>query len=131
MNFREIKKFAVIACATCVANVSLAIDLPIIGSLDLGGGSLGMPSAPLDGLPLLGDLSILGSLPVIDGRGLPVVGDLDGGLLIVNGLIPVVLSNPNLTGARPLDADLLLPVVDMLLNGGPSLDFVGLDLILP
>ncbi|CAA0111426.1 Uncharacterised protein [Zhongshania aliphaticivorans] len=152
MKLKSIKKLAMIGLISCSASAVNSAELPIIGVLNLGGeesgllGGLGSALGEIpvvggllggdllnlgsEGLPLLGDLSILGSLPLVDGRGLPVVGGLDGALTIVTAAVPVVLGNPNLNGRSPVDG-ILLPVVDMLVNGGPTLDFLALDLILP
>jgi hypothetical protein len=119
-----------------------AVELPLVS--DIGGGAgLGLLGAlPLSGsvgdsllvnsgLPILSDLPVLGALPIIDGRGLPVVGNLAGTNMIVTGVMQVVVSNPNLNGGLPLIGSGELSVVEMLLNGGPTLNFLALDAVLP
>lgn len=97
-----------------VTEIGASLLSPLAGGGDLGGEALG-----------------LSDLPLLDGRGLPVVGGLEGGLMIVKGLGKVVLGNPNLTGEQPLSNIAETQIVDMLLNGGPTLNFLALDAVLP
>ena len=80
---------------------------------------------------MLSSLPIVGSLPVLDGRGLPVVGGVEEAVNIVNGLLGVVLITPVLS-----DGDIAIldgaGVYNLLLGGNilPSSDFLALDAVL-
>ncbi len=100
-------------------------DLPLLGS-GLGDGLL-----VSSGVPILSDLPIIGGLPLVDGRGIPVIRDVDGALMLASGVLEVVVANNNLHGGLPLIGSGDLGVVDMLLNGGPTLNFLGLGAVLP
>jgi len=131
-----------------------AAELPIVGALGLGGGTDLLGGLPLigglltggeflgnsvqlanGGFPIISDLPLIGGLPVIDGRGIPVVRDVEGAVLLINGLTSVVFSNPNLGGGLPLFAgggiEGGIPLVGMLLTGGPTLNFLSLGTVLP
>lgn len=101
------------------------LSSPIETVVELGTGLL----SPLSG-GAGGDALALGDLPLLDGRGLPVVGGLDGGLQLVQGLVRVALDNPNFSGDQPLGNLTELQLVDMLVNGGPTLNFLALDEVL-
>ena len=104
------------------AGTAQALELPLIASA----GGLGA----LNDLPLLG--SGLGDgLLVNSGRGIPVIRDIDGALMLASGVLTVVVANNNLHGGLPLIGSGDLGVVDMLLNGGPTLNFLGLGAVLP
>ena len=124
-----------------IAGSVSAVELPIIGSVDLGAG--GLDALPLSvggigsgllinsGIPVLVDLPVIGGLPLIDGRGIPVIGDLGGGSMLVSGLVQVVAGNPNLNGGLPVIGDRELVLFDLLLEGGPTLNFLALDAVVP
>lgn len=120
-----------------------AIELPVIGAIDSGAGAGLLSELPLlgdlignellinSGFPVLSDLPVIGELPLIDGRGIPVVGGLDGTNMLVSGVLLVVAGNPNLNGGLPLIGSGDLGIVDLLLNGGPTLNFLALDAVFP
>lgn len=124
-----------------LAGSANAIELPILGSVDAGPsifdalplsvGGIGSGLLINSGIPILVDLPVIGGLPLIDGRGIPVVGDLGGGSMLVSGLIQVVAGNPNLNGGLPVIGDRELVLFDLLLEGGPTLNFLALDAIMP
>lgn len=113
MILRAYKRLIILSVMLSFASASGAQTLPILGGISSGGGGLQM----------------LGSLPIIDGRGVPVVGGLEGASLIAMGVSSVVLSNPNLTGERGLSADFVGQLLGIMQSGGPTLDFLALDSI--
>jgi hypothetical protein len=128
---------------------ALALEVPILGSLTVGNQGQGLaailpvtsvligPNNIVDkvlfneNLAVLSSLPIVGSLPVLDGRGLPVVGGVEEAVNIVNGLLGVVLTTPVLS-----DGDIAIldgaGVYNLLLGGNilPSSDFLALDAVL-
>lgn len=120
-----------------------AIELPVLGAIDSGAGAGLLSELPLlgdlignellinSGFPVLSDLPVIGELPVIDGRGIPFFGGLDGTNMQVSGVLLVVAGNPNVNGGLPLIGSGELTLVDLLLNGGPTLNFLALDAVLP
>lgn len=128
---------------------ALALEVPILGSLTVGNQGQGLAAIlPVtsvligdnnivdkvlfnENLTVLSSLPIVGSLPVLDGRGLPVVGGVEEAVNIVNGLLGVVLITPVLS-----DGDIAIldgaGVYNLLLGGNilPSSDFLALDAVL-
>lgn len=128
---------------------ALALEVPILGSLTVGNQGQGLaailPATSVligdnnivdkvlfnENLTVLSSLPIVGSLPVLDGRGLPVVGGVEEAVNIVNGLLGVVLITPVLS-----DGDIAIldgaGVYNLLLGGNilPSSDFLALDAVL-
>jgi len=130
-------KFAV--AGVFIANAGVAnAELPIVGALGIGGdgllsslplvgGVLGDPIGTVNeltgkllfvngGRPALEGVPVLGSLPVLDGRGLPVVRDIEGALLIVDGVLNVVLSTGELGAGVPMPGGQAFSLSDILLN---------------
>ena len=128
---------------------ALALEVPILGSLTVGNQGQGLAAIlPVtsvligdnnivdkvlfnENLTVLSSLPIVGSLPPLDGRGLPVVGGVEEAVNIVNGLLGVVLITPVLS-----DGDIAIldgaGVYNLLLGGNilPSSDFLALDAVL-
>lgn len=128
---------------------ALALEVPILGSLTVGNQGQGLaailPATSVligdnnivdkvlfnENLTVLSSLPIVGSLPPLDGRGLPVVGGVEEAVNIVNGLLGVVLITPVLS-----DGDIAIlddaGVYNLLLGGNilPSSDFLALDAVL-
>lgn len=128
---------------------ALALEVPILGSLTVGSQGQGLAAIlPVtsvligdnnivdkvlfnENLTVLSSLPIVGSLPGLDGRGLPVVGGVEEAVNIVNGLLGVVLITPVLS-----DGDIAIlddaGVYNLLLGGNilPSSDFLALDAVL-
>jgi len=128
---------------------ALALEVPILGSLTVGNQGQGLaailPATSVligdnnivdkvlfnENLTVLSSLPIVGSLPGLDGRGLPVVGGVEEAVNIVNGLLGVVLITPVLS-----DGDIAIldgaGVYNLLLGGNilPSSDFLALDAVL-
>ncbi|QQD18700.1 hypothetical protein I6N98_02180 [Spongiibacter nanhainus] len=128
---------------------ALALEVPILGSLTVGNQGQGLAAIlPVtsvligdnnivdkvlfnENLTVLSSLPIVGSLPGLDGRGLPVVGGVEEAVNIVNGLLGVVLITPVLS-----DGDIAIlddaGVYNLLLGGNilPSSDFLALDAVL-
>ena len=128
---------------------ALALEVPILGSLTVGNQGQGLaailPATSVligdnnivdkvlfnENLTVLSSLPIVGSLPGLDGRGLPVVGGVEEAINIVNGLLGVVLITPVLS-----DGDIAIldgaGVYNLLLGGNilPSSDFLALDAVL-
>lgn len=129
---------------------ALALEVPILGSLTVGNQGQGLaailPATSVligdnnivdkvlfnENLTVLSSLPIVGSLPPLDGRGLPVVGGVEEAVNIVNGLLGVVLT----TAPVLSDGDIAIldgaGVYNLLLGGNilPSSDFLALDAVL-
>ena len=145
MTITRLTKTAI--ASVFILNASIAsAELPVLGALGIGGdglqsslpligGVLGDPLGTVNqlsgsllfangGRSLLDGVPVLESLPVLDGRGLPVVRDVEGALLIADGLLEIVLSNHKLGAGIPLAGAGSLSLTDVLLNSDPALQAV-------
>ena len=115
------------------ANSASSMGIPVIS-----GGSLGslIPVGVLsqvDGLfigrdiPVLSDLVLVEDLPVIDGRGIPVIRGVDESLRISEGLVAVVLGNPNLAARESLPAADPLFIIELLLPPDALVNVISIN----
>ncbi|MFT7405103.1 hypothetical protein [Zhongshania sp.] len=140
MKIKLTPRSIVLSVMLGLAGSANAIELSILGGVDGGLGVLdtlplavgGIKSGLLinSGIPVLMDLPVIGELPLIDGRGIPVIGDLGGGSMLVSGLVQVIGGDPNLNGGLPIIGNRELVLFD-LLEGGPTLNFLALDAVVP
>ena len=102
------------------SNSVSSLDIPIVNNISIS--SL-MPLdvlSQIDGLfigrdfPVLGELVLVQDLPVIDGRGIPVIRGVDESLRVGEGLVAVVLGNSNLAASDSLLIPELLSPLDVL-----------------
>ena len=143
MTITDLMRAAVASLFFLNASIASA-ELPVLGALGIGGelsslpligGVLGDPVGTVNqlsgsllfsngGHSMFDGIPVLESSPVLDGRGLPVVRDIEGGLLITDGLLEALLSNHKLGAGIPLSGAGSLSLADVLLNSDPSLQAV-------
>jgi hypothetical protein len=131
MKMKSFTRILALAACLTLSSPGKAFEIPLVGNFDMLVGVIPLDSLLLNnGVPVLSDLPVLGGLPLIDGRGLPVARGLDESLRLLSGLgnIPIALGGTNggLAGIGSGEQ----PLIEMLLSGGPTLNFLALDAVL-
>ncbi len=128
MKMKSFTRILGLAACLTLSSPGKALEIPLVGNFDMLVGVIPLDSLLLNnGVPVLSDLPVLGGLPLIDGRGLPVARGLDESLRLLSGLGNIPLA-PGGTGGGLGSGE--FPLVDLLMSGGPTLNFLALDAVL-
>jgi hypothetical protein len=136
----KIKRYVSALCATFLLGMNTpahSLTLPLLGDLSL------VSEAPLQilstvdslllstGIPVLSDLPVIGTLPIIDGRGIPVLRGLEEGVRLGLGVVDVAFANPKFSNSLFLLGTDESALTDALLSGDIFILALPLDGLLP